>query len=102
MKLIRFETPATAAAYVRQCLTAQGMTPYEIRAFMAGATMLGVLQPSACAWWRDYLVNRHFVTDPPRASEILAQGDQCQSQKQTIGILKQPIDFSRPRTLLDP
>jgi hypothetical protein len=102
MKLIRFETPATAAAYVRQCLTAQGMTPYEIRAFMAGATMLGVLQPSACAWWRDYLVNRHFVTDPPRASEILAQGEQCQSQKQSVTMTSPKIDYSRPRTLLDP
>jgi hypothetical protein len=102
MKLIRFETPENATAYVRKCLTDQEMPLCEIRAFIAGAAMLGVLQPSACAWWRDYLVNRHFVTDPPRASEILAQGEKSQSQKQSVAMTTREIDFSKPKTLLDP
>lgn len=102
MKLTRFETVENATTYVREKLTKQGMTPWEIRAYLAGATMLGVLQHSACAWWRDYLVNRHFGEYPGTADEILAHGEEHYQKNKSREQLKPAIDYSRPRTLLDP
>ena len=102
MKLIRFETVESATSYVRAKLTKQGMTPWEIRAFLARAAMLGVLQHSACAWWRDYLVNRHFGEYPGTADEILAHGEERYPKKKSFNQLNPSIDYSRPRTLLDP